>query len=326
MSRSQILAFLCILAVAPLASAWWCTGHMVVAAVAKDNVSPTTWNKASALVASLASTFPESPEFISAACWADDLKSQGIRANEDWHYVNLPLVRNVLFSGLPPISNTSNVAWAINESEDILNSSRANAIDQGRFLRFLIHMIGDVHQPLHAATLYDQNEFPVPDGDRGGNRYYIHGANQSNLHSFFDSVGGLWSDDPSRPLSPDSLQDINNWAAKVSSQYPQSSFAKQLAEDDPYDWAIESLQLAYDVAYSIPEDSTVSDDYVNKVRTSCFSQVALGGYRLAGVLNDLYDPDSSSADYKYVHVPIRRHHHHHKKEQAKIRAMANSQH
>lgn len=68
-------------------------------------------------------------------------------------------------------------------------------------LRFLVHFVGDLHQPLHAATMYSA-EFP--DGDLGGNYYKIQVPGSSyttNLHSFWDSgAGNAWKN-PVRPLN-----------------------------------------------------------------------------------------------------------------------------
>lgn len=63
--------------------------------------------------------------------------------------------------------NVSTNPWEINQAIATITNTRAAELDKARQLRFLIHMVGDIHQPLHAATLYS-NEFPR--GDLGGNR------------------------------------------------------------------------------------------------------------------------------------------------------------
>lgn len=80
--------------------------------------------------------------------------------------------------------------------------------------------MGDVHQPLHTAALLDDILFPPPDGDQGGNKFRIRGANVTNLHSFWDSGAGLWAADPERPLQPDGWALLKDWAARLQAQYP----------------------------------------------------------------------------------------------------------
>ena len=92
-------------------------------------------------------------------------------------------MKKALFGPTPAIDNSSNVAWAIRETNYTLGYYKAKKLDQARALRFLIHFAGDIHQPLHAATMFDQNVFPPPVGDEGGNKFPIQGANQSELHA-----------------------------------------------------------------------------------------------------------------------------------------------
>ena len=78
-----------------------------------------------------------------------------------------PYVKSFLFDATPAVSNVSNVAWALTESNSTVSDWKVKKIDKARFLRFVLHFAGDIHQPLHAATQYDQNRFPVPKGDEG---------------------------------------------------------------------------------------------------------------------------------------------------------------
>ena len=117
--------------------------------------------KIAPLIDYLAEDYPESPKFVSSvssstaphqastssvvphtrdcanetprthqACWADDLKAQGVYANADWHYINLPYVRKALFAATPPIENVTNVAWALGEAQSAIRSDRSKKIDK----------------------------------------------------------------------------------------------------------------------------------------------------------------------------------------------------
>ena len=103
--------------------------------------------------------YPASPDFVSSACWADDLKSSGAMQEANWHFIDIPLVRQP-FSGQVVQPGTSDTnPWAINGAQSTTYSSKSTLLDKSRQLRFLVHLVGDAHQPLHAATLYS-NEFP----------------------------------------------------------------------------------------------------------------------------------------------------------------------
>jgi len=65
-------------------AAWWCDGHMLVAQIAYANLSGTSQTKADQLISTLAQTYPESPDFVTSACWADDLKSDGVTQYNNW--------------------------------------------------------------------------------------------------------------------------------------------------------------------------------------------------------------------------------------------------
>jgi len=275
------------------ASAWWCGGHMLVAQVAKQYCTPTAWTGVEKYVGLLGRDYPASPEPLSSACWADDIKELGVDGMDTWHYINLPVVRDPLYDLPHPVANNSNVAWAISTAANTLFSKVSVDVDKARAIRFLIHFVGDAHQPLHAATLYSQQQFPSPLGDVGGNFFHIKGANVTSLHKFFDSGAGLWDFPYQRPLQSDGFNWIESWANFVCESYPASKFSDELKIDDPYVWLGESYHLAVNKAYDTPVNGEVSKQYISDARDVCQSQVALGGYRLGQLFNRIFDPSHS---------------------------------
>ena len=67
-------------------------GHMLVASIATRFVQNSTMLKANALIDLISQYYPDSPDFITAACWADDLKGEGVGVYDSWHFINLPYV------------------------------------------------------------------------------------------------------------------------------------------------------------------------------------------------------------------------------------------
>lgn len=236
--------------------------------------------------------YPMSPELTSAGCWADDLRDvENIQTNFNWHFIDLPVVRKALTAGLPPIDRQNNVAWAIESCRSILNASAAHPtkLSQSLYTRFLVHFVGDVHQPLHSASLFDDVTFPPPLGDLGGNAFRIQGANVSNLHSFWDSGAGQWQDDPVRPLNTSALAYLDAWADTLEAANPMSSLAPELEITAAQAWAAEGNAFAVNNVYNnLQPNQIVSPQYIADSRALAQRQVALGGYRLARTLNTLF--------------------------------------
>lgn len=156
--------------------------------------------KLSAKVKVQAQYFPAASNFVEAACWADDEKKTD-NMYTTWHYINFPaVIADPPVGPITAVNTEHNVLWALENLNRTISNPNTNALDLSRAIFFFIHFAGDVHQPLHATTLYSRKYEP-PEGDEGGNFYKIRYGNISNLHSFWDSGAGLWQGDPQRPLS-----------------------------------------------------------------------------------------------------------------------------
>jgi hypothetical protein len=153
MQKFVALALLAALKTA-LVEAWWADGHMLVAKIAYSSLSTTSQIAADELISLLATDYPTSPDFTTAACWADDLKSLGVTQYNNWHFVDLPVVKGGFWWQIPETTNSSINPWAINSAVTTLSTTAATQLDKAIQLRFLIHFVGDLHQPLHAASLF----------------------------------------------------------------------------------------------------------------------------------------------------------------------------
>lgn len=261
---------------------------MLTAYVAYSNLTATTKSAVDTLINVLAATYPESPDFFTAACWADDLKSLGVTEYNYLHYVDIPVFRGPIWFAYPAVGNTSNNPWAINQALNTLTSTYSTQLDAARQLRFLLHFAGDLHQPLHAAELVSA-QFPT--GDGGGNGYPVAGVQESNLHSYWDSGAEQWIDDLVRPLNATGLAWLDSTAKAFTAAFPVTGFAPQLAETDPFMWAVESHGLADSFVYTAPQSPTpIPADYQAQAAVMSQSQIALGGYRLAAMLERTFNP------------------------------------
>ncbi len=248
--------------------AWSDAGHRVVALIAYDQLSKPEKNYVNALIHALDPYYPKMSTFDRAAIWADKIKQRDIHRYDSWHFINLPLApANAQRFFLEP----HNVVWAIEQSRAILKSTQASRLEQALSLRFLIHLIGDIHQPLHCIQRYSAR---FPDGDRGGNLYKIRVYPRGNLHAYWD--GGL-----GRLVGLHSHRDLSRVAKKIEMTMPKENFILLLKESDPNSWARESYQIARDFVYSTPINSKPTKHYIQKGREVVAKQLALAGYRLA---------------------------------------------
>lgn len=172
--------------------------------------------------------------------------------------------------------HSDNAVWAVQNIKPIVKHARGNPYERARFLAFLVHIVGDMHQPLHAATLISPQ---FPKGDRGGNLYkIIHQGKSMALHRFWDEGGGIF-------IGDESVATVNEIAAKITTLYPPSFFSEAIKDHDPSHWAIESFEQAKTKAYQTPINQPVNEDYIKQSQAIAAKQIALAGYRLSALLN-----------------------------------------
>jgi hypothetical protein len=151
------------------ARAWGCEGHQVVALLAEKHLTP----HALAMVKKILADSPIDPNLsryckeggvdplADASTWPDDMR--GLRPETaPWHYVDIPLgtTRREVEKFCDPKEGC--VTRAITDELAVLRSAESNPKDRADALRFLIHFVGDLHQPLHAATNNDEGGNCVP--------------------------------------------------------------------------------------------------------------------------------------------------------------------
>ena len=259
-----IAAALALSAPAP-ALAWGYEGHEVIADIARDLLTPAVRAKVDALLAT-------------------DFRSAGHRETAQWHFVDVELAKPDLTAacfGLPPAGGAASAGPAqdcvvdkVEEFERELADARTPAPERLLALKFLLHFVGDLHQPLHASD----------NQDRGGNcvRVALGGPRTTNLHSYWDTavVQALGSD-------PQAV------AASLEAQIIPAD-RKTWQAGDPRTWAKEAFGVAQNVAYTIgsqpgcnPDAAliTLPNGYTQKAQAAAALQLKRAGVRLALELN-----------------------------------------
>ena len=254
--RLLLLLFLVLLSFS--AYPWNSMGHRVVAAIAYDHLTPAAKIKSNELVSYLANAYPYSSTFQTASSWADFLKFDDVHAYDSWHFYDRPFS----LDNTPTHSvKTPNLVWALNQSIAVLKSPNATQYEKAFFMRFVLHLTGDAHQPLHCINFFSVN---YPNGDDGGN------AEPTQLHRQWDNALGFF--DERCGLSSSKAQRANCFADKLQTEYPEKYFGSKTTDLNPQDWADESFDLA--------KSQTQSQEVLKQ-------QLALAGYRLANLLNAL---------------------------------------
>jgi hypothetical protein len=319
-----VLAFVLAAASAP-AQAWDDLGHMTVAAIAYERLTPTAHRRATSLL----KLNPQYPEwiavangrdedrvaFLMAAAWPDFIKhSAGFQDDGEiplgpdaarnigytdklmhkyWHYVDIPFSPD----GTPlAATRIPNAQTQIRVFRQALATQRgdADAALQSYDLVWLLHLVGDVHQPLHATSRFDRKH---PDGDAGGNHVRVCAANCGSLHGYWDSLLEPASGHIEATCKAQSwaINEPQCAAMKVAAALAGAKAAtpadRRLAADtDEAHWIAESLSLAKTQAYAAPVGLgkgpyDLDAAYEHAARNTAAARVALAGARLANLLN-----------------------------------------
>ncbi|MEG3089053.1 S1/P1 nuclease [Sphingomonas sp. PB4P5] len=265
------------LALSGPAGAYWEYGHETVASIAYRNVPPATRGKIDALLRQqkLLET-PTCPArtIEQASVWADCIKQLGPRFSYaySWHYQNVDVCRP--FALKPACKDGNCVSAQIERDVKLLKDSKVPVRERVIALAFLVHFVGDLHQPLHAGDR----------SDLGGNQalaaYGDYAPDKLNLHSIWD--GYLAERAISTPPSP-----VRAYTAAEKAAVQAGSVE---------DWSRESWQVAHDSVYAVAQGgdacapagtrAMLDQATIEKLVPVAKLQVERGGLRLARLLDE----------------------------------------
>lgn len=236
--------------------------------------------------------------FEQAAVWPDmtrDMDDEN-RANfhrGSWHYINLPvylgegdekalagkLTHNMSTEFSPPLRQNLNVVQALKGNLQVWNDSNATDSEKAIALCWILHLVGDVHQPLHTVALFSRPYYP--EGDRGGNSINVDWDPEPvNLHSVWDGLPNRFED----LLPGDLTQDLLRSDVVTESSidfWPLRHL--QLAKVFVYTDEVKEQLLAGLKESEFPAVE-VSDFYLSNGTVLAKEQVIVAGHRIAGFL------------------------------------------
>jgi S1/P1 Nuclease len=253
-----ILAFLLI---APSDSfGWGADGHKIVANIAEARLTPGALAQVQALL--------DGAHLADVASWADEVRRDR-PATSRWHYVDIPYDATS-YDPARDCQVTDHgdcVIAEIGRAEKMLGDASLRKLERAEALKFLVHFVGDMHQPLHCIERKDP---ATGNGDAGGNAVRVVFFGQAaNLHAVWDSGivahGGV------------TLEQVQKWLATQDE--------RALAQSDPIQWALAAHALAVSHTYVIPDDHQLGDEYVKRNVEVVVAQLGSAGIRLAAILN-----------------------------------------
>ena len=259
--RGTVAALILLTGFATRAQAWGPVGHRAVGRIAERHLSPETARQVAALIG------PERLTYVGT--WADDIRSDPAWTKaEAWHWVTIQAGETYAQSKKNPAGD---VIEAIARFERVLADTAAPRTDRQQALKWLVHLVGDIHQPLHVGR----------GDDRGGNEVVVLWFNEpSNLHSVWDSGlisrSALSSTELAEQVDVATAEEVKAWQAS-----------------SPLDWAAESGALL-DRVYALG-DRRLSYRYVFDHWPTGEKRIEQAGVRLAGLLDRLFGPERTKA-------------------------------
>jgi len=311
MRRLTLVLLLLIVLLPRSAAAWNDAGHMAIAAVAYQHLTPEVRTRVDALLrqhpdfAKLSSDLgADDPDFglkvfMKAATWPDfirndprffdDLKAgvtptpllpgfPDMKVHKNWHYRD----EGISFDGTPTYPpDAVNALTQIVAMRGALGDPGVQASFQAYDLSWLEHLVGDIHQPLHAVSRFSALH---PGGDHGGNEFHLDDPTDPklSLHWFWDTA--LTAD----PDPPRAIALAKSLAGDFKSDDRDFGSDAQVTVQE---WLQESADLARYVVYTVGEEKTqppfvkVPEAYRTLANQVARHRAAIAGYRLAALIN-----------------------------------------
>lgn len=236
---------------------WGQKGHDVTCALAERHLTKKADKKITELL--------DGKSIVYWANWMDNAShTPEYKYTSTWHYKNIDA--GLAFEEAP-LNENGDVVRAINEQITALKSGKLSRDEQVLSLKFLVHLMGDLHCPMHMGHK----------SDRGGNSWQVqYFRNGTNLHSVWDSAlienAHKWT--------------YSEWVDQIDIYNKEGN--KKIAEGNPESWGKETFEICKKIYDATPVGSKLSYDYASDWAETVETQLLRAGIRLAAVLNDIF--------------------------------------
>ena len=253
--RNQI-SFIVFIAISASLISWGYKGHRAVATIAQKHLSP--------MVAHLVTEYLKGESMGQVSTWADEHKNP---TTGKWHFLNLPLgLNHDQFVTSVNNAGKNNIYHVILKEEAILKDKESTPDQKSNALKYLIHLVGDAHQPMHVSRAED----------KGGNTMQVRFNDVgTNLHSLWDS----------KLLDYEGLSE-----GEIAKKYDRAnkSQIKKWQLSTPMDWLWESYQIGSELYADVRPGQKLNDGYYKRYMPVIHCRITQAGIRLAGELNKIF--------------------------------------
>lgn len=242
--------------------AWGPTGHRVIAEIAQHNLN----RKANKQVTKLLDNYPMAYWSV----WADNIKSDTTdrwKHTYIWHYVNIPgnLQKQDMEQAVNKVEQ-ANVYREIPRLCEVIKNKQSSIDEKREALYFLIHLVGDLHQPMHIGR----------EEDLGGNKITVYWfGTRTNIHAVWD--GSLINNEKYSYTEYTAI--LNRISSKEKKEIQKGTVA---------DWLFDTYQITNEIYASVKNEDKLSYDYPYKYKETMEIQLQRAGLRLAAILNQLF--------------------------------------
>lgn len=236
---------------------WGQKGHDVTCAIAEKHLTRKAGRQISMIL--------DGKSIVYWANWMDNAShTPEYSYTSTWHYKNIDA--DETFDNAK-VNEHGDVVRAVEEQIAALKSGKLNKDEKALSLKFLVHLMGDLHCPMHMGHR----------SDLGGNRWQVrYFRDGTNLHSVWDSgiveSAHKWT--------------YSEWVEQIDTY--GRDLDRKIAEGTPETWARQTYEISKDIYTSTPSGSKLSYDYVSRWSGTVEEQLLRAGLRLASVLNDIF--------------------------------------
>jgi hypothetical protein len=305
--------FLATLILFPVVStfAWDDVGHKITAYIAWQQMTPDVRDR----VIKILTSAPEDSQlatfylpygsrseearrreyFMLAATWSDIIRDRNFETrykryhHSNWHYTDTAWT---LKDGkVQQVNLPEEGGLALEKIIDFIKllSSGAKDSEKAIGVAWLEHLVGDIHQPLHASARITEQE---PKGDQGGNLFLLTPVGtprdkQENLHWFWDSIVVRNDPNDKDECETDYIDPI---ARDIMKKYPFAKMQARLSLNDPEQWKRESFEIASTRVFppELKRNEMPSPAYKKAAMKIAEERLALAGYRMGALFNQIF--------------------------------------
>lgn len=237
---------------------WGKIGHRVVGEIAENNLTEGVREKVRDLL--------DGQSLANASTWADEMRSNPkFDKYSSWHYINLPIDKE--YDEIP--SSANNVITQINKAIEVLKSPLASREVKQFYLKYLIHMVGDLHQPLHTGRFEDYGGSKIKVKFKGRKAE----ETNTNLHVLWDSG-----------MIDDYKMSYTEYADKLMDEFKNKL---DFPQGNALEWSKESHSFVPKI-YETKSGSYLSYDYVYDNLPIVDQRLYRAGIRLSTILNEIF--------------------------------------